>query len=87
MTKMFTDDYTPYDLMLEMQQRIIQLETQHNKMAVAFHKSEQELTQCLLMLRDLQKRHVNLINNIWQDQARKGVPLNPYIDQEPRQKR
>jgi hypothetical protein len=79
---MFTDDFTPYDLIVEMQQRIIQLETQHNKMAVAFHKSEHELNQCLHMLRDLQKRHINLINNIWQEQARTGRPINPHIDQE-----
>jgi hypothetical protein len=80
MTKMF-DDVTPYDMMVNMQQRIIQLETQHNKMAMAFHQSEQELNQALKMIADLQRRHMNLMNNAMKLSAQHGVPLDPYIDQ------
>jgi riboflavin synthase len=82
MTKMF-EGTTPYDMILSMQQRIINLETQHNRMAMAVHKSEQEFNEALKMLADLQRRHMNLMNNTMKLSAKYGVPLDPYIDQKP----
>mgnify|MGYP006293134347 CR=1 FL=1 len=57
---MFNRNFDPYELLLEMQERLSQLETMHNKLAHAFQESDHELTMALQLLRSLQQRHLKL---------------------------
>ena len=55
---MMNNDFNPYDTLIECVERIARLEKVHNNLAIAFEKSEQELTQALKSIRHLQ--HVYL---------------------------
>lgn len=83
---MFNRSFDPYDKIIELNQRIIQLESAHNNLAMAFHQSEKDLNQALKLITDLQRRHVHFLNNVLKDYAKHGIPLDPHIDK-PRAKR
>lgn len=57
---MFDRHFDPYELLIEMQERLSQLENMHNKLAHAFQQSEQELTMALKLLRSLQQHNLKL---------------------------
>lgn len=57
---MFDKHYDPYDVLMELQERLSTLERAHNNLAHAFEASEQELNQTLEMLRTLQQYHLRL---------------------------
>lgn len=58
---MFNQDFDPYEILLELQERQGNLENAHNRLAQAFQITENELTQTMLMLRALQKHHLELL--------------------------
>ena len=57
---MFNKHFNPYDLIIDMQERLQRLEKAHNNLAHAFEATEQELNQTLEILRSLQQHHVRL---------------------------
>ena len=61
---MMSNDFDPYDALINMSERLQLLEQAHNKMAHAYQLTENELTLTLHSLRNLQQRHVNLMNRV-----------------------
>lgn len=57
---MLDPNFDPYEMLMQMQERIRNLEHVHNLLANAFTKSEAELTKTLKLLRDLQQHHLKL---------------------------
>jgi hypothetical protein len=54
------NDFDPYDLLMQMNERMLTMERAHNKLAAAFSKSEHELTMALQSLCNLQQAHLKL---------------------------
>lgn len=57
---MLNNNFDPYEMLIEIQERLSRLEHVHNKLAHAFERSEQELTQALHLLKALQQHHLKL---------------------------
>lgn len=56
--------FDPYDALIQLDLRLTQLEIAHNRMADAFHKSEQELNIALHSVQNLQVLNARLQNRI-----------------------
>ena len=63
MNKMMPD-FSPYDLLIQMELRMNQLEKAHNKLADAYQQSEQELTIALHSVKQLQQIVAQLQNRV-----------------------
>lgn len=58
MTRM--TDFDPFEVLMEITERLNRLENAHNNLAHAYERSEQELNQALDALQHLQKSHLYL---------------------------
>lgn len=67
---MMGNDFDPYDMLIQLSERLHRLEQAHNRMADAFHKTEVELNIALHSLRNLQQRHLQLTQKINELEAR-----------------
>lgn len=72
---MMNNNFDPYDVLMELGVRLERLEKAHNKMAQAFHQSEQELTETLKILRSLQVNHRHLQNLLFDICNRNNIPI------------
>ena len=63
MNKMMPD-FSPYDLLIQMELRMNQLEKAHNKLADAYQQSEHELTIALHSVKQLQQIVAQLQNRV-----------------------
>jgi hypothetical protein len=61
-------EFDPYDMLIELNERLNRLETAHNKMAHAYQKTEEELSMTLSSLQSLQKAHLAL-SELWAHQT------------------
>jgi hypothetical protein len=57
---MMPNDFDPYDVIMQMTDRILRLEIAHNKLVEGLHKTDKELNIALHALRHLQQEHINL---------------------------
>lgn len=60
MTRM--TDFDPYDALIELNERLSELEYRHNKLVVAYELMEAELIKAHESIRVLQKSHFSLSN-------------------------
>lgn len=70
---MMQNNFDPYDILIQVSDRLARLEQAHNKMADAFHKTEVDLQVTLHSLRNLQQRHLQLTQKINELEAQKGT--------------
>ena len=61
---MMNRGFDPYDILIEVTERLQVLEIAHNKMADALHKTDQELQVALHSLRFLQQKHISLSSTV-----------------------
>lgn len=61
---MMDNNFDPYDMLMQMSERMLVMEKAHNKLAEAFTKSEHELTIALHSLRNLQQAHLKLSQHV-----------------------
>ena len=61
---MMNRGFDPYDILIEVTERLQVLEIAHNKMADALHKTDQELQIALHSLRHLQQKHISLSSTV-----------------------
>jgi hypothetical protein len=57
-------DFDPYDMLVDITQRLARLESAHNKMAQAYQQHEQEVTITLHTLKQLQIQHQSLLQKM-----------------------
>jgi hypothetical protein len=57
---MMDNGFDPYDMLINLQDRLNRLEHAHNTMAHAYRKSEVDLNVALHSLRNLQQKHLEL---------------------------
>lgn len=53
-------NFDPYDMLMQMQERMLVIERAHNKLADAYTKTEHDLNVTLHSLRNLQQAHLKL---------------------------
>jgi hypothetical protein len=58
--KMFSGDFSPYDALMELNERMARLEHTHNNLAREFQKTSNEFTILLEEFNNLQTSHLNL---------------------------
>lgn len=63
---MMNGRFDPYDMLIELNNRLQRLEIAHNKMANAFQKTEVDLNVTLHSLRTLQQKHIQLSQKVHQ---------------------
>ena len=56
-------DFDPYDLLMEVMERMNRMEQAHNNLAKAFEKTERELNIALHSVRHLQQQYMLLLSN------------------------
>lgn len=57
---MFEGDWNPYDVLINLSERMRHLEQAHNRLAEAFQRTENEFNQLLKAFQNLQKSHLAL---------------------------
>lgn len=57
---MLNNDWDPYDALIDLNERLLRLETAHNNLAHAYEQSERELGLALDSILSLQKSHLAL---------------------------
>lgn len=57
---MFDTGFDPYNALIELNERLLRLETAHNRLANAYQKSENDLSIALDSLQSLQKAYLSL---------------------------
>jgi chromosomal replication initiation ATPase DnaA len=71
---MMSNNFDPYDALVELNQRLVALEKAHNKLAFNCRQHEEELTITLQAIRNLQRHFLNQqANAINTDQINKNV--------------
>ena len=60
---MMNRDFDPYDLLMEVMERMNRMEQAHNNLAKAFEKTERELNITLHSVRHLQQQYMLLLSN------------------------
>jgi len=60
---MMNRDFDPYDILMEVMERLNRLEHAHNKLANAFQKTERELNIALQSIKHLQQSHMVILSN------------------------
>jgi len=60
---MMDNGFDPYDLLINLSERLNRLEHAHNKMAHAFQRTERDLNIALQSLRHLQQKHLELLQS------------------------
>jgi len=60
----FGQNFNPYDALIELNERLSNLEQVHNQLAHDYLKTQQELTIALECLNTLQKGHLALSNTV-----------------------
>ena len=66
---MMDNNFDPYEMLINLQERLNRLENAHNKLAYAFQRTEADLNVTLNSLRNLQQAHLGqgrLINELIQ---------------------
>lgn len=58
-------DFDPYEVLLDLIERVNRVEQAHNNLAHAYERSERELNQALHLLQQLQKRHLALSATVY----------------------
>jgi len=58
--KLFGGDFSPYDALMELNERVVALEKAHNKLAIEFHRTSTEFNILLEEFHNLQNSHLNL---------------------------
>lgn len=61
---MLNNDWDPYDALIELNERMLRLESAHNRLAHAYEQSERDLNLALDALQSLQRSHLALSNFI-----------------------
>lgn len=56
----FNNGFSPYDALIELNERMTRLEKAHNKLATAFQKTEEEFSVLLHSFQNLQRAHLSL---------------------------
>lgn len=56
--------FDPYDMLIELNERLNRLEAAHNKLAHAYQQTERDLSMTLDSLQSLQKAHLTL-SELW----------------------
>lgn len=60
MNNPFDNSFSPYDALIELNERMNRLEKAHNNLARAFETSEQEYNQLMVSHQQLQKAYLTL---------------------------
>lgn len=61
---MMPNNFDPYNMLIEINDRLTRMELAHNKLARAFQQTEQELTIALHSLKMLQQKHLQLSHTV-----------------------
>ena len=69
---MMGNNFDPYDMLIQLSERLHRLEVAHNNIADAFHKTEVELNIALHSLRNIQQRHLHITQRINEIEAKRG---------------
>lgn len=63
---MMNNNFDPYDILMQVTDRLHRLEIAHNKNADTFRKTEVDLQVALHSLRNLQQKHIQLTQKVHQ---------------------
>lgn len=61
---MFNGDFDPYDLLMQLLERMQRLENVHNNLAIAYEQSQHDLSQALHIIQSLQRRHMAVLQRL-----------------------
>jgi hypothetical protein len=68
--------FDPYDLLIELNERLSRLEVAHNKLARAYEQTEKDFSVLLTSHQHLQKAHLTL-SELWAHQTLDKFTKNP----------
>lgn len=73
MNNPFDNGFSPYDALIELNERLTRLEKAHNQLAHAFQRTETEFNQLLKSHQNLQKAHLSLSQLV-------TLAINPKVE-------